>query len=81
MAWIKVIQEDEAQGLVREVYQRANRHFGGAAEITKVFGLRPDLLAARVAFGNTMTFGGSDLGRYHEELIAVSISAVLQCRF
>ena len=79
MAWIKVIQEDEAQGLVSEVYQRANRRLGGAAEITKGFGWRRDLLAGRVAFGNAMTFGGADRGRYREGLMAVSISAVLQC--
>jgi hypothetical protein len=35
----------------------------------------------RVRIGDRMTFGGSGLGRYREELISVSISAVCKCRF
>ena len=81
MAWIKLIEEDEAEGFVKEVYQRASTRLGGTAEITTVFGLRSDLLGARMSLGNTMTFGGSGLGRYREELIAVSISAILHCKF
>jgi hypothetical protein len=50
-------------------------------EIIKVFSARPELLQARVAFQNTITFGGSGLGRYREELIATSISALLSCKF
>ncbi len=56
MAWIRLIEEDEAEGFVREVYQRASTRLGGTAEITTVFGLRSDLLGARMSFGNTMTF-------------------------
>jgi alkylhydroperoxidase family enzyme len=84
MAWIKMVNESEATGLVREEYER---HYalikkqGGVGEIVKVFSLRPDLLRARVDFGNAMTFGGSGLGRYREELIATSISAQLSCKF
>ncbi|OFW43228.1 MAG: hypothetical protein A3J28_17430 [Acidobacteria bacterium RIFCSPLOWO2_12_FULL_60_22] len=84
MAWIKLVQEDEATGTVREIYRRHRVAFGregAVGEIVKVFSLRPDLLEARVAFGNTMTFGGSGLGRFREELIAVSISALLKCLF
>ena len=84
MAWVKMVEESEATGLVKEEYER---HYalikkkGGVAEIIKVFSLRPDLLKARVEFGNAMTFGGSGLGRYREELIATSISAQLSCKF
>jgi hypothetical protein len=84
MAWIKVVHENEATGAVKRVYDGhkvvLNRK-DAVGEIVKVFSLRPDLLEARVGFGNTMTFGGSGLGRFREELIAVSISAMLQCLF
>ena len=46
-----------------------------------MFGARPELLQARVGFQNTITFGGSGLGRYREELIATSISSLLSCKF
>ena len=84
MAWIEFVEENEATGVVKEEYEQhllKIKKPGGVAEIVKVFSLRPDLLKARVAFGNTMTFGGSGLGRYREELIATSISAILSCRF
>ena len=84
MAWVKMVEESEATGVVKEEYDRNLQKIqkqGGVAEIVKVFSLRPELLQARVAFGNTMTFGGSGLGRYREELIATSISAALSCKF
>jgi hypothetical protein len=84
MAWVKIVEEHEATGIVKEEYERRLveiRKPGGVAEIVKVFSLRPDLLKARVAFGDGMTFGGSGLGRYREELIATSISAQLSCKF
>ena len=65
MAWIKMAERDNET----------------LSEIVKVFSLRPELLEARQHFGHTMHFGGSGLGRYREELIATSISAILRCRF
>jgi len=79
-----MVEESEATGVVKEKYDRNLQKIqkkGGVAEIVKVFSLRPELLQARVAFGNAMTFGGSGLGRYREELIATSISAALSCKF
>ena len=81
MAWIKVIDEHEARGYVKEVYQQGHNPFGSVDEILTVFSLRPNFMEARRAFGSTMTFGGSGLGRYKEELIAVSISAILRCKY
>ena len=93
MAWIEMVAEDEATGLVKEIYAPILRSGGpdrtsgrgdgprAVTEVVKVFSLRPDLLQARRLFRDTMTFGGSGLGRYREELIAVSLSATLRCRY
>lgn len=84
MAWIRTIRPEEAEGLVKEEYSRAWRTSGQVpvvAEVVSVFSLRPDLLQARGKFGHAMTFGGSGLGRYREELIATSISQLLGCKF
>jgi len=80
MAWVKVVAEDEATGLVKQIYQRSKRG-SVQSEVVKVFSLRPELMELLVRFGDRMTFGGSGLGRYREELIAVSISAICQCRY
>lgn len=74
MAWIKIIQEDMGASPFDSIGEEM-------PEVISVFSLRPELLRARVAFGEAMTFGGSGLGRYREELIAVSISQLLGCKF
>jgi len=83
MAWISMVAEGDAEGTVEAQYAHVRRQLGRpeVPEIIKVFSGRPDLLQARVAFQNSITFGGSGLGRYREELIATSISGLLSCRF
>ncbi len=81
MAWVKMVSEAEATGLVKEIYRGSRRGTSQRSEIVKVFSSRPDLMDIRVRFGGHMTFGGSGLGRYREELIAVSISATCACRY
>jgi len=80
MAWVKVVPENEATGLVKEIYEE-NERGQHTAEIIKVFSLFPKLLDVRRRFSKVITFGGSGLGRYREELIALSLSGLLQCRY
>ncbi|MCZ6788628.1 MAG: hypothetical protein O7F09_07785 [Chloroflexi bacterium] len=81
MAWIQMIEEEEARGFLKEAYGRMRRDakFGVIDEIAKVVSLRPDIM--RVNLRMTMTFGGSGLGRYREELISTGISQILGCKF
>ncbi len=80
MAWIQMVPEDKATGPLKEGYNPRGRTIA-ASEIVKVFSLRPELLDVRLRFSRCTTFGGSSLGRYREELIAVSISAACKCRY
>lgn len=83
MSWIEEISEAEATGDVQVAYEESMRFSGHPTvpPIIKIFSLRPDLLKARVGFATAMTFGGSGLGRRSEELIATSISGLLNCKF
>ncbi len=86
MAWVKMIGASEATGALRAEYDRiavqfADRGGGTIPEVTAILSLRPKLMIARNRLSNSCTFGGSGLGRYREELIASSISALLKCRF
>ena len=85
MAWVKMVGRDEATGALRAEYDRIAAQFadrGGAIpEITAILSAQPELMIARNRLSNSCTFGGSGLGRYREELIATSISALLNCRF
>ncbi len=85
MAWVKIIDRAEASGALKVEYDRIAAQFAdrGATipEVIAVLSVRPDLMIARNALSNSCTFGGSGLGRFREELIATSISALLACRF
>lgn len=91
MSFINVIQETEAAGEVKEVYDKtlANlrpsvraRRGSKLPPIVKIFGLRPKLLEARVGFDKGIYRPGtSGLGRRKEELIATQVAALSGCRF
>ncbi|MBF6569504.1 MAG: hypothetical protein IVW54_11595 [Candidatus Binataceae bacterium] len=85
MAWVKIIGTGEASGPLKAEYDKLAAQFAdrgsGIPEIAAILSLRPDLMIARDNLSNSCTFGGSGLGRYREELIATSISALLSCRF
>jgi alkylhydroperoxidase family enzyme len=81
MSWIREISYDESTGELREVYDQALKRFNRVPGILKVMSLRPRALKTRMAFAQAVTFGGSGLGRRKEELIAVSLSGLLGCRY
>ena len=72
MAWVRIINESDATGALAELYTRWRRPIP-LPEVVKVFSVRPELMDMRLRFQDRMTFGGSGLGRFREELIAVSI--------
>ncbi|MDP3768571.1 MAG: carboxymuconolactone decarboxylase family protein [Dehalococcoidia bacterium] len=81
MSWIREIGYEESSGALREVYDRALNRFNRVPGILKVMSLRPHALKARMEFAQAVTFGGSGLGRRKEELISVSISGLLGCKY
>ncbi len=57
MAYIKIIDEAEATGRLKEIYQkRKSHHSSKVSNIAKLFSLRPELLGgpAQVFAGNTV---------------------------
>lgn len=82
MAWIKQIEENEAQGKLRELYKRiANRSKKGVANILKVHSLNPDALEAHLNLYETLMFGDSGLSRKQREMIAVAVSSANSCKY
>lgn len=79
MAWIKVIPPEEAKGELREAYDKV----GGerSANISRIASQNPKAMLARHEFSHVITFGGSCLGRVREELLAVVVSAALECTY
>ncbi len=81
MPWIRIIDEDEAAGPLKELYDLRRREAGFVSNAYKVASLKPELAWAMERFRKSIIFGGSSLGRRREEIIAVVQAAVAKCSY
>jgi hypothetical protein len=83
MTWIKTVDEAEATGLVKEIYDHAMQRVGtdSVGEIVKCFSLKPGVLQAVENLRTAIKDGASRLGRKREEMIAVVCSALVRCTY
>ena len=81
-AWIRTIDEQEAEGQVAAAYaQAANKATGRVAHILKVSSLNPRALLAHRTLYRTLMFGSSPLARYQREMIGTVVSAINECHY
>ena len=82
MAWIKMINEDEATGKLKKLYERiSGRTKNSVANILKVHSIHPDALEAHLKLYETIMFGESGLSRAQREMIAVVVSSTNSCEY
>jgi len=81
MSWIKVIQESEAVGKLKETYERLIEPWGGVDNIMKIHSLNLPSLHAHVEMYKTLMRGDSGLSFAQREMIAVVASAVNRCHY
>ncbi len=81
MAWIKVIQETEAEGELKQLYGQMTEPWGGVDNILKIHSLNPASLRAHFEFYKTLMRGKSGLSRAQREMIAVTVSAANHCHY
>ena len=79
MPHIRLIDEDEAEGLLREEYRRHRLNAGKVFNIVKAMSLRPKLLVASMALHREIMHGESALSRRERELLATVTSAEQSC--
>ena len=79
MPYIKVIQHDEAEGRLKEIYDELVRSRGKLAEVHKIQSLNPKSIVAHMELYMKVMFGKSPLRRYQREMIAVIVSAANDC--
>lgn len=79
MAWIKVIQPEEATGELREEYEEAMRRAGYIANILRVQSLNPKTLHHMVQVYKSTMFGSSGLSRVEREMLATVVSQINRC--
>ena len=81
MAWIQVVHEEQAQGRLREFYDKVVENRGKVANIFKVHSLNPDAMKAHMDLYLTIMYGSSGLSRAQREMIAVAVSAANECEY
>lgn len=81
MAWIKVIDETEAEGNLKEMYAKMVEQSGGVDNILKIHSLNPASLMAHFDLYKTLMRGSRDLSRIRREMIAVVASSLNRCEY
>lgn len=81
MSRIKVIQEEEAQGRLKEIYEQLAGSRGKLAEVHKIQSLRPESIVKHMELYLEIMFSKSELSRPRREMIAVVVSSANGCRY
>ena len=81
MAWIAEIDEQEAEGSLKDQYSKLKEPWGGIDNILKIHSLNPESLAAHVQLYKTVMFGKSPIPRIDREMIALVVSSINQCHY
>ena len=81
MAYIRLIDEGEAEGLLAEEYDAAVERAGKVFNILKAMSLRPGVLRASMELYKEIMFGESGLSRQERELLATVTSAEQSCHY
>ena len=79
--YIRLISEDEADGLLEEEYDAAIERAGKVFNILKSMSLNPPVLKASMELYKAIMFGPSGLSRKERELLATVTSAEQACRY
>jgi uncharacterized peroxidase-related enzyme len=81
MTWIEVVDEGEASGELKAVYERIKGARGKLSNIMQVQSLNPKAMAAHLELYMALLFDRSGLSRAERELIAVVVSAANRCEY
>ena len=79
MAWIKMIEPEDATGEVQREYQKAVDRAGKVFNILKVQSLNPAALAASMQLYLATMHGPSGLSRAEREMLATVVSWANHC--
>lgn len=81
MARIRVVDHEESDGELREIYEELTRSRGKLAEVHKIQSLHPQSIRDHMALYMTTMFSSSPLTRAEREMMAVVVSATNRCRY
>lgn len=81
MPWIRVLDESEATGELKQIYTSERRQAGAVANILKIHSLAPRTLAAHLELYKAVMHAPGELSRVRREMIAVVVSSLNHCHY
>ncbi len=81
MAWIKIVDEKQADGLLARIYEAARRRAGRVYNIIKIQSNNPPALQAMIELHTATMLADSPLTRARREMLAVVVSRANNCHY
>jgi uncharacterized peroxidase-related enzyme len=81
VAFLRLVDVQEATGLLRREYDAALARAGKVFNIVRAMSLRPGVLQASMRLYREIMFGESGLSRAERELLAVVVSRANDCHY
>jgi len=81
MAYIKQIEPDEAEGLLKRIYDSSIKRAGGVANIVKVMGLDARSMQGSMQFYTSLMHTENALDDARREMVATVVSNVNDCYY
>ena len=81
MPWIKVIEYDESEGRLREIYDKIISERGKLSNIMKIHSLIPESMEKHLDLYISIMFKAKKLRRWEAEMIGVYVSMLNKCPY
>jgi len=81
MAWIKYVEEQKAEGKLKDVYESVKKSRGKVSNIMKIHSLDPETMNNHLDMYLSIMFNDSSLIREERELIAIVVSSLNNCTY
>ncbi|MEA1881855.1 MAG: hypothetical protein U9N31_05580 [Candidatus Marinimicrobia bacterium] len=81
MAYIKTIEIDKAEGIVKQEYEKGIRRSGRVFNILKIMSRSPGALQDAMQMYLTIMYSRSKLSRAQREMLATVVSKVNHCYY
>ena len=81
MAFIKTVDPQDAEGIVKQEYEKGIRRSGRVFNILKIMSLSPVALRESIRMYLAIMYGESKLSRAQREMLATVVSQVNHCYY
>lgn len=81
MAFIDIIEPEEATGSLKQIYSELKKKRGKLAQVHKIQSLKPESITAHMDLYMSVMFSQSPLSRAQREMMAVVVSAANDCEY